>query len=252
MNRILYLSIFALSLFAASACANDDVVIVTKPDAVGRQISVRFEAGAHYKHPLKINRIITIKTTPQIAVWLEDIDGNYIDTLYVTKRAGTQAWRTSPDLPAESIRRPESLPLWSHKRGVVYPDGLFMPTHDNPLTDAVTAASPKGDFHLRTKTPQELLKFVVLAEVNNSADFNDAYSADALPGTPSYSGGSWGSGQPSIVYAATVDLTSGPGTWELTPVGHGSPDGSDASLNPDLTGLTTAKDIIDRITVSTE
>ncbi len=220
-------------LAGLTACGADgNGVITTRPDAVGRQISVRFEAGAHYKHPLKINRIITIKTTPQIAVWIEDTDGLYIDTLYVTKRAGTQAWRTSPDLPAESIRRPESLPLWSHKRGVVYPDGLFMPTRDNPLTDAVTAASPKGDFHLTTKTPQDLLKFVVLAEINNSADFNDAYPADAQPGTPSYSGGSWGSGQPSVVYAATVDLASGPGTWSSCPSATAARTGATGASTP--------------------
>lgn len=252
MKKLTYLFVFVLSLFAAAACAKDDMVIVTKPDTVGRQITLRVEAGTHYRHPLKINRLITIKTTPQIAVWIEDVDGRYVDTLYVTKRAGTQAWRTSPDLPAEKIRRPESLPYWSHKRGVVYPDGLFMPTRENPLTDAVTAASPAADFHLQTKTPQDLTTFVVLVEVNNSADFNDAYTPDAPPQSPGYSGGSWGSGQPSIVYAATVDLTSGPATWELAPVGHGSPDGSDGDLTTGLGGLTTATDIIRRIIVTAE
>ena len=121
-----------------------------------------------------------------------------------------------------------------------------MPTRDNPLTDAVTAASPKGDFHLTTKTPQDLLKFVVLAEINNSTDFNDAYPKNATRGTPNYTGGSWGQ-RPALgsLCAATVDLTSGPGTWELAPVGHGSPDGTDAVASyPDLTGLTTAKDIV--------
>lgn len=252
MNKTTRLTMLLIVLFASAACAEDDIVIVTKPDAVGRQITVRFETGDHYKHPLRINKLITIKTTPQIAVWIEDLDGRYIDTLYVTRRAGTQGWRTSPDLPAKKIRRPESLPCWSHRRGVVYPDGLFMPTRDNPLTDAITAASPAGDFRLRTKAPGNLTKFVVLAEVNNSADFNDDYPADAQPGTPGYSGGEWGSGQPSVVYAAAVDLAAGPGTWELSPIGHGSPDGTDGNINPDTGGLTTARDIVRRIAVATE
>jgi hypothetical protein len=252
MNKTIYLSLLILLSFAAAACARDDLVITTKADTVGREITLSCEKGEHYIHPLKINPLITIKTTPQIAVWVEDIDGRYIDTLYVTKKAGTQGWRSSPDLPAEKIRRPESLPCWSHRRAVVYPDGLFMPTRDNPLTDAVTAASPAGDFHLRTKTPQDLTKLVVLVEVNNSADFNDAYAKAALPGTPGYSGGEWGSGQLSVIYAATVDLSAPPGTCELKPIGHGSPDGSDGSINPDMGSLTTAKDIIRRITVSTE
>ncbi len=92
---------------------------------------------------------------------------------------------------------------------------------------------------------------MVLAEVNNPGDYNEAYPKTRRRGSPNYSRGGV-SGQPSIVYAATVDLSSGPGTVELVPVGHGSPGGSDGGLYPDLSGLTTAKDIIRRITVSTE
>ena len=223
MKKLALLTIMVLLLCSASACAKDDVVIVTKPEAVGKEITVSFEAGEHYKEPHKIFRIITIMLTPQIAVWIEDPDGRYIETLYVTEKAGTQGWRGSSD-----IRRPESLPCWSHRRGVVYPDGLFMPTRENPLTDAVTAASPAGNFRLMTRVPKEISRFVIMAEINNPDD----------------------SDQPSIIYAATVDLSSGSTTWELTPVGHGSPDGKDGSINPDLSGLTTAKDIIRRITVS--
>jgi hypothetical protein len=250
MKRIMYLAIFALLFATSAACAAEDLIITTKPDAVGKEIVLDFVRGAHYTHPLKINRLITIKTTPQIAVWIEDTDGRYVDTLYVTKKAGTQGWRTSPDLPAKKIRRPESLPCWSHRRGVVYPDGLFMPTRENPVTDAITAASPGGDFYLKTTAPENPTKLVVLAEINNSADFNDAFPKDAPAGTPGYSGGAWGSGQPSIVWAATIDLSAGPGTYELTPVGHGSPDGADGSLTPDLSGLTTATDIVKKITVT--
>jgi hypothetical protein len=252
MKRILLLFVFALLFSTSAACAAGDLIITTKPDAVGREIILDFTRGAHYTHPLKINWLITIKTTPQIAVWIEDTDGRYIDTLYVTKKSGTQAWRSSPDLPAKKIRRPESLPCWSHRRGVVYPDGLFMPTRENPVIDAITAASPGGDFRLKTKAPEVPTKLVILAEVNNSADFNDAYPKDALPGTPGYSGGEWGSGQPSIVWAATVDLTKGAATYELVPVGHGSPDGSDGGIVPDLLSLTTATDIIRKITVTVE
>ncbi len=66
------------------------------------------------------------------------------------KRPAPRAWMMS-----KKIRRPESLPYWSHRRGVVYPDGLYMPTRENPLTDAVTAASPEGNFRLGTKAPQD-------------------------------------------------------------------------------------------------
>jgi hypothetical protein len=238
MKKIALSAILLLLLCSASACSKDDVVIVTKPVAVGKEITVGFEAGEHYKQPVKIMKLITIKMPPQIAVWIEDPDGKYIDTLYVTEKAGTQGWRGS-----KKIRRPESLPCWSHRRGVVYPDGLFMPTRENPLTDAVTAASPAGNFRLMTRVPKEISRFVIMAEVNNPGDYSEAYPKNASPGSPV-------SGQPSIIWAATVDLSSGPGTWELKPAGHGSPDGSDGRLYPDLSGLTTAKDIIKKITVT--
>ncbi len=248
MKKIGLLAIMVLLLCLASACAqdtNDNITITTRAETTGTDIILSFEKGEHYAQPTKVFGLIPMDLTPQIAVWIEDPDGHYVDTLYVTEKAGTQGWMIS-----KKIRRPESLPCWSHRRGVVYPDGLFMPTRENPLTDAVTAASPAGDFRLMTRVPKEISRFVIMAEVNNPGDYNEAYPKTADEGSANYSRGGV-SGQPSIVYAATVDLSSGPGTWELTPVGHGSPDGTDGSINPDLTGLTTAKDIVRRITVST-
>ncbi|MDD7579716.1 MAG: DUF2271 domain-containing protein [Treponema sp.] len=45
------------------------------------------------------------KRAPQIAVWVEDSDGTYIDTLFVTKKASGNKWIGSP-----KDGRPESLP----------------------------------------------------------------------------------------------------------------------------------------------
>jgi hypothetical protein len=248
MKRIALFAILVMLLCSASACAKNDIVITTRAETTGTDITLAFEKGASFIHPLKIFKVITIKLPPQIAVWIEDPDGNYVETLYVTRKGGTQGWKGKPGgPPAETIRRPEALPCWSHKHNVVYPDGLYMPTRENPLTDAVTAASPAGNFHLNTKVPQGLTKLVVLVEVNLPGDYNEAYPGNASPGSPNYSGAS---GQPSIIYEASVDLASGPGTWELKPIGHGSPDGSDGAISPDLSGLTTAKDIISGVTVT--
>jgi hypothetical protein len=249
MKKIALLAITVLLLCLASACAEDtkdNITITTRAETTGTNITLSFEKGERYTQPTKVFGLITMDLTPQIAVWIEDTDGRYVDTLYVTEKAGTQGWMMS-----KKIRRPESLPCWSHRRGVVYPDGLYMPTKENPLTDAVTAASPAGNFRLMTRVPKEISRFVIMAEVNNPGDYNEAYLKTADEGSPNYSRGGV-SGQPSIVYAATVDLSSKPATVELVPVGHGSPDGADGVLYPDLSGLTTAKDIIKRITVTAE
>lgn len=54
-----------------------------------------------------------------------------------------------------------------------------------------------------------LNKFVVKIEINHSTDFNDFYPKTAQVGDPNYAGGSEGSGQPAVIYAAQIDRTSG-------------------------------------------
>ena len=40
-------------------------------------------------------------------------------------------------------RRKEALPYWCHRRGVVYDDGLYLPTKSQPLVDGMTGATPR-------------------------------------------------------------------------------------------------------------
>ncbi len=92
-------------------------------------------------------------------------------------------------------------------------------------------------------------RFVVKIEVNHSTDFNAHYPEDAVEGESNYSGGKMGSGQPSLVYVAEVDLTKEQKEFIATLKGHGSPDGSDGEVYPDLSGITSARSILKSITV---
>jgi hypothetical protein len=58
-----------------------------------------------------------------------------------------------------------------------------------------------------------------------------------------------GSGQPALVYAAEVDLTSGKKEFTAKLIGHSSPDGSNGDLTKDTSSLTTALHIVKSITV---
>ena len=101
-------------------------------------------------------------------------------------------------------------------------------------------------------TPKEGLKrFVVKIEINHSTDFNEFYPASAREGDANYSGGKMGSGQPAVVYAATVDLSSGQHEFPAALIGHSSPDGSDGSVDPDLSTLTSALHIVKGIVIRT-
>ncbi len=101
------------------------------------ELSLEAGPGWLHKHPLFLG--ISMHTPPQVAIWVEDTGGNYVGTLFVTKKTATQGWLASvgEGLSPSEIRRPEALPAWSHRRGVVYPDGLYMPTAAMPVADAV-------------------------------------------------------------------------------------------------------------------
>ncbi|MTI57389.1 DUF2271 domain-containing protein [Geosporobacter ferrireducens] len=212
-------------------------VINLKNDMAGSSVIVDIYKGEHYLHDFKVNYLITIKTPPQMAIWVEDLEGNYIDTLYVTRKTVNQSWSKAPSDPTlkDQIQRKESLPYWTHKRG----DSQIAP-------DAITSATPKGNLELNTKLNTAKDQFVVLAEINMSTDFNEYYPKEAIQGDNNYSGGEFGSGQPSIIYAATINAADNK-TYELVPIGHSSPDGSNGNLYSDLTKLTTAKNIVDKI-----
>lgn len=207
-------------------------------------LQVVVEAGEAWLHDYPLFMGIKKKNPPQIAVWMEDAAGNYLSTIYASHKIATQSWRS-----AGGNRRKEALPHWCHARGVQYPDGLYLPTQREPLTDGISGATPCGGFDLKLVPAAGLTQFTVKVEVNHSTDFNPTYPRTACAGDPGYSGGSEGSGQPALVYAAAVDLASGVGEVEAVLLGHSSPDGSDGRIDPDLSGLTTALRIVERITV---
>ena len=207
-------------------------------------LSVCVEAGDGWLHDYPLFLGIKKKNPPQIAVWLEDADGRYLGTLYASKKIATQGWSG-----AGGNRRKESLPYWCHRRGVVYDDGLYLPTKSQPLVDGMTGATPRTGFDVRLKDQSELRHFYVMVEVNHSIDFNDRYSEDKKVGEPDYSGGPEGSGQPALVYRADVNLDSASTSFEAVLIGRSSADGTDGKLYDDLYGITSAFTIVKRITV---
>ena len=240
-----------LMCVSLSAVSRAQLIFETDPEAGEVPMTIRVETGDHYTQELVFGMGRRVDSPPQMAFWIEDTDGAFIDTLYVSIKAGTQGWVTLPWNRGE-IRRMSSLPYWAHRRGVIYPDGLYLPTIEDPMPDAVTGATPGEDFILKTKAPPGFCRFTVLAEINLPCDFNDVYPADNEPGDPGYSGGEWGSGQPAMVYAATVDFDGGVYTFEMVPIGISSPDGSSGELTEDFSSLTSALDIIQGITVTVE
>jgi len=237
----------AVMLAALAGCAAVPAKVGTGPV----EVSVTPGKAWLHSHPLFLG--FTFKTPPQYAIWIEDENGTYVSTIFVTHKAATQEWVASPGekVPEGGIRRPESLPVWSRHRGIKSADGLYMPTKANPAVDVVSGATSKAGLDAAFAEKSGLRKFRILAELNQSLDFNDRYPASAKPGEPGYSGGPvGGSGQPSLVYAADIDLDSGAHIYQLSLVGHGAADGGDGSIDADLSGITTALEIVANISVT--
>ena len=223
------------------------VDLTTVPDSP--KLSVFFKAGPEYQSaPQPLFLGLTYTSVPQIAMWMETLEGKYIDTLYITGKTSDSSYR-SRDPAVDVVRRPEALPYWSHKRGVVATDGLYTPDQHNSDLDGIAAATPKVDYQVAMSAPR-MGVYRLAIEVNRSYDFNDYYSKTRFPDDAVYSG-TGSSGQPSLVYEAIIDSQK-PGQYLFNLVGHGHHSGRDGSLYKDLENITTAKEILEFIVADVE
>jgi hypothetical protein len=113
-----------------------------------------------------------------------------------------------------------------------------MPSKDDPIADALTAATPKGAFTIRTSVEAEE-PFIIYAELNLSFDYNETYDKNSHKIN----------GQPSLIYMGEIYPESAEAPLRLSLIGHGSPDGSDGEIHNGLSGITTARDIVESIEV---
>ena len=177
------------------------------------------------------------KFPPQFALWIQNGNGNFSQTIFATKKASNKKWIFAP-----KDGRPESLPVWynSCKTSSILES-------ENEI-DAVTSATPKGSFEIARKIQlAEGEKYFVFAEVNKSFDYNEFYPKDADKNSTEYSGVN---GQPSAVYRAELSFENPDAELEL--VGTGSLDGKSGSVEYKTETLTTAKNLVEKIVVSFE
>ncbi|MDR1200745.1 MAG: DUF2271 domain-containing protein [Tannerellaceae bacterium] len=231
------LAITGMTALVALASCNEDLVTYKQND-----IRVQVSKGDAWLHDFPFLLGTNQKNPPQIAIWVEDLTGNYITTIYVSHKIATESWQGSGN-----NRRKESLPVWCHARGIKYPDGLYLPTKDEPLADGISGATPHGNLDVKMRPVGDLKQFVMKIELNHSTDWNNNYPEDAKEEDANYSGDS---GQPAIVYSAEIDLDSSRKQYTATIIGHSSPDGNNGNICPDTSALTSALNIAKEITIN--
>ncbi len=198
---------------------------------------------------------------PQIAVWIEDSMGNYLQTIFVTYSTSNGVFygnRTKENFKSLDKKSPEvgnglirvdALPYWSHKRNVKYTDGLYTPHPDAPLVDGISGATPQSNFKLRSQL-YTVDSFKVMLEVNVAFDDNEYFSEYDFPEDTMFHSGAGLLGQPSLVYRAEVRNSKKYTLMEL--IGHGHHSGMTGELFTDVSKITTAKNILERIIVRYE
>jgi hypothetical protein len=232
-------------IFLFVGCASNQnlteekMVISSTPEQINTPLEIELTKGKYHNHP-------------SFAIWVEDLDGNYIETLYVTKfvakgvfahgEVEVGKWKNEPG----EVRRPAALPYWSHKRNIKAKDGLYTPSPETAVPDALTGATPTGSFSLKTGTKiASNTKFNVLFEINQPWDSNKYWTNSKFPEDKDYIT----SLQPALIYSVMVDSGSQRKEFVLELVGHSHPSGKTGEIFTDLSTLTTAKEIVEKIIV---
>ncbi|MCB2221744.1 MAG: hypothetical protein KQI35_15215 [Bacteroidetes bacterium] len=212
-------------------------VLKTNEKGTGPAITIEFTRGEFHNHPLMV-------------IWVEDTNGQYLQTLYISKSIATGIFNygnvSNGRWTQGEVRRPAALPYWSHQRGIMADDSLYLPTPENPIPDAYTGATPKENFILHTKLDDAGPKvFNVLLEINQPWDWNEYWTNGKFPENEEYKT----SAQPAVVYEARVDLQKGTTSYEMQPIGHSHYAGESGELFTDMSTLSTALDIAESIKV---
>ncbi|HMA62757.1 MAG TPA: hypothetical protein VKP78_08925 [bacterium] len=230
-------SIFAFS--KKPGVTPGDTTISTRQEiSQGQDLTIEFDWGKAFNHPT-------------FAVWIEKLDGTFLKTLYATRSMSTGNW---PYAKVDAYKwkpetghriRPAALPYWFHKRSKISGEPAI-PTHEDPLPDAITGATPKTDFKLQTNISEDVPKsFWIFVEINQTWDWNDYWTNNKYPDNADYKSSS----QPALVYAVRIDLNKDIEEYYLNPIGHSHYSGKDGNLYTDLSTITSALDIAKTIKV---
>lgn len=241
MKKLLVFLLPAMFLFM---CTNTRLPVEESPEhfnsnpmGSGPAMEIEMTRGEGHNHPL-------------MAIWIETLDGKFIQTLYVAESIGKGVFQHGDASrgfwKAGEIQRPSALPYWSHKRGIKNDKGFYLPTPTNPVPDAFTGPTPGQNFILHTKLNEPgLNSFNVLFEVNQTWDWNEFWTNNKFPNDEEYKT----SCQPALVYSAKVDLENPQGSYQMKVMGRSHHSGANGDLFTDLETLTTALHIAKQITI---
>lgn len=141
------LLIAVLAGCASQQKVSEEITIIgTSPENGTSKIEIEFTRGKSFNHP-------------SFAVWIEDLEGNYIETLYVTRYVAKGNYAHGEITPGRwtnepgNLRRPATLPYWAHKRNIKAPDGLMVSFARNGCPRCHYCSHAKKQFQARNRNP---------------------------------------------------------------------------------------------------
>jgi hypothetical protein len=99
----------------------------------------------------------------QIVAWIEDAQGNYVDTAFITQttglhglgnRVGIMDLHSGPGWPYGA--REDVFPIWAHRHGLTWPRVVWQPGAQSCGINTVFARSSSEPFYCRPTQPGEL------------------------------------------------------------------------------------------------
>lgn len=216
------------------SCSTQEKIIIYENINNENSMTLEFTKGKSFNHPTFV-------------IWLEDMEGNYLKTLFITKSYAECFFKNK--LLGDTLWIPESgkshqpaaLSFWTHKKGLIN-NKTLIPTRENSFIDAFTGATPDGSFIFKTKK-SEKNNYRLLVEINQTWDWNKYWTNNKFPDNSAYKH----SAQPSIIYEVKINDTDN--IYFLNPVGHGDPKGESGKLYTNISTLTSAKNIFSSIKI---
>ncbi|QDT67799.1 hypothetical protein MalM25_07030 [Planctomycetes bacterium MalM25] len=207
---------------------------VHRGDTADTGLRIEFDWGPAFGRDVDELDLSGLQT--QLAIWAENEEGDVLETIYVSEASaasGTMTWG------GRTVRRKEVLPVWQARYEKLLGEAL------PPDVDAVSSATPTRDFSMDGHLQTGGLPFALYVEINAAKDPNPSYQQSSeSPDRPI------GNGQPSVVYEARIYPSDQRRFYLMELIGHGGVgDLSAGEIDYDLGGLTTAKQLIDKVLI---